>query len=199
MKLLGLMTAATVKTMTMAVCTALVLALSTGAIRAQDSTFQTAKDETVQLFMRHAIAPGTGDPANFEIGDCSTQRNLSDEGRAQARAIGERIRSAGIKIDVVLTSQWCRCRETADLLGVAPVKDAPFLNSFFRNRSASESQTEAARERIRELSASGQKALMVTHQVNITALTDVFPASGEIVLVTAAEDGSIETLGSIEP
>ncbi len=66
--------------------------------------------------MRHAIAPGTGDPSGFDIGDCSTQRNLDDRGRKQARKVGQAFRAAGIAVDRVLTSQWCRCRETARLL-----------------------------------------------------------------------------------
>ncbi|MEN3791546.1 histidine phosphatase family protein [Fulvimarina sp. MAC3] len=185
--------------MTMAATFAFAAAMLAPAAFAQEADLEAAKEDGVQLLMRHAIAPGTGDPADFEIGDCSTQRNLSDEGRSQARAIGQRIRDVGIEVDVVLTSQWCRCRETAELLGVAPVEDAPFLNSFFQNRAASEAQTEAARERIRQLVETGRKAVLVTHQVNITALTDIFPASGEIILVATEEDGSIETRGSIEP
>ncbi|MER0237854.1 histidine phosphatase family protein [Fulvimarina sp. MAC8] len=182
-----------------AAASVIALTLSSQASSAQDAGLESAKADGIQLLMRHAIAPGTGDPSDFEIGDCSTQRNLSDEGRKQARAIGERIRQAGIEIDVVLTSQWCRCRETAELLGVAPVEDAPFLNSFFGDRSISDTQTEAARKRIQELAEEGRKAMLVTHQVNITALTDIFPASGEIILVAAGADGSIETRGSIEP
>ena len=69
------------------------------------------------ILMRHALAPGTGDPADFALDDCSTQRNLSDEGRAQARMIGEAFASRGIRIDEVLTSQWCRCRETGGASG----------------------------------------------------------------------------------
>ena len=81
--------------------------------------------------MRHALAPGTGDPANLTIGDCSTQRNLDDRGRDQARAIGSALRERGIVFDVVLSSQWCRTLETAKLLGLGTVVDAPALNSFF--------------------------------------------------------------------
>lgn len=144
--------------------------------------------------MRHALAPGTGDPANFDIEDCSTQRNLDDRGRAQARAIGRMLRDEGILFDQVLTSQWCRCRETAELLDVGPVADAPALNSFFRDRAREADQTAAAQGLLRD--APGP-AMFVTHQVNITALTGVFPASGEIIVVRATDDG-IEVLGQIE-
>ncbi|MDY8110431.1 histidine phosphatase family protein [Fulvimarina sp. 2208YS6-2-32] len=175
---------------------ALALLCAPGAA-AEAEPLADAQREGVHLVMRHAIAPGTGDPASFRIGDCATQRVLSDEGREQARAIGERLRKAGVRIDVVLTSQWCRCRETAELMDVGPVEDAPFLNSFFRNRDKADAQRQAAVARLRELTAQGRKALFVTHQVNVTGLTGVYPSSGEIVLVAIGEDGGIETHGSI--
>lgn len=143
--------------------------------------------------MRHALAPGTGDPAAFEIGDCSTQRNLDDRGRAQARAIGAAFRERGIAFDRVLTSQWCRCRETADLLDLGEVSDAPALNSFFQDRSTRAKQTEEARALIAE--ASGPM-MLVTHQVNISALTGQFTRSGE-VLVIRLDGDDVEILGSI--
>ena len=143
--------------------------------------------------MRHALAPGTGDPAGFELGDCATQRTLDDLGRAQARAIGAAFRDRGIRFDQVLTSQWCRCRETADLLGLGPVSEAPPLNSFFQDRSTSAAQTEQARALI--AGASGP-LMLVTHQVNISALTGRFTRSGE-VLVIRAQDDDVEVLGNI--
>ena len=84
--------------------------------------------------MRHALAPGTGDPAGFELGDCSTQRILNDAGRQQARSIGEAFRARGIVFDHVFTGQWCRTRETAELLGLGPVTEVKALNSFFWRR-----------------------------------------------------------------
>ena len=144
--------------------------------------------------MRHALAPGTGDPGDFYVTDCATQRNLDDRGRAQARAIGEALRARGISFDRVLTSQWCRCRETADLLALGPVSEEPALNSFFADRSTRAAQTDAAREIIAGLDS---RAMLVTHQVNITALTGNFPRSGEVLIVRAAGDGTIETLGRI--
>ena len=80
------------------------------------------------LMIRHALAPGTGDPANFQIGDCSTQRNLDDRGRDQARAIGDWLRSKGITSARIYSSQWCRCLETAKLLKLGPVAELPALN-----------------------------------------------------------------------
>ena len=89
--------------------------------------------------MRHALAPGTGDPADFRLDDCTTQRNLDARGREQARAIGAAFRDRGITFDVVLTSQWCRTRETAELLGLGEVVEAPALNSFFQRLRAARS------------------------------------------------------------
>jgi len=118
--------------------------------------------------MRHALAPGNGDPASLTIGDCRTQRNLDDRGRAQAATIGAAMRAQGIAFDVVLTSQWCRTLETAEHLDVGPIIEAPPLNSFFGNFSRRDQQTADTRALIR---ATKGRKMLVTHQVNISALT----------------------------
>lgn len=146
--------------------------------------------------LRHAIAPGTGDPANFEIDDCATQRNLSDQGRGQARRIGARFREHGVSVASVFSSQWCRCRETARLLGLGPVTDQPILNSFFRNYERREPQTRMLREWIARQDLS-LPLILVTHQVNITALTDVYPQSGELVILRRDRAGGLFVLGTI--
>jgi phosphohistidine phosphatase SixA len=147
--------------------------------------------------LRHAIAPGTGDPPNFNVDDCATQRNLSDEGRAQARRIGARFRANGIENAQVFSSQWCRCRETAELLELGPVSYLPALNSFYQRWERREPQTEALREWLMHRDLTGAHVL-VTHQVNISALTGVSPTSGELVIVRASESGEITVLGTIE-
>ena len=81
--------------------------------------------------LRHAIAPGTGDPPQFELGQCATQRNLSEEGRAQAVKIGDRFREQGITSAQVFSSQWCRCLETAKLLGLGPVEELAGIKLLF--------------------------------------------------------------------
>jgi hypothetical protein len=146
--------------------------------------------------VRHATAPGTGDPANFRLGDCSTQRNLSEAGRSEARALGERLRDAGIPEAQVYASQWCRCLETARLLDLGEVEPLPILNSFFGDRSRGPGQTEALRRRIAEAD-DGPPRIFVTHQVNITALAGVVPRSGEIVVVPVAEPGRV--VGRLPP
>ncbi|RIA47744.1 histidine phosphatase family protein [Dichotomicrobium thermohalophilum] len=148
--------------------------------------------------MRHALAPGTGDPANFTLGDCATQRNLSEAGRRQARRTGDFLRSVGVSEARVFSSQWCRCMDTAELLELGAVEPLPALNSFFRDRAGGPEQTRQLREKIGELDLS-QPVLMVTHQVNITGLTDVFPSSGEIVVLRREADGDLAVLGTVDP
>ena len=169
------------------------------AAHAQDQSeaWQAARAPGAHLLMRHALAPGVGDPADFSLADCGVQRNLNAAGRRQARRIGERLRAAGIEPDRVLTSQWCRCRDTAVLLGLGEVEDHPALNSFFRDASTRRAQTAGALDLLRRLDAAGEKAILVTHQVNITALTGVFPASGEI-LVARLEGGRLRALARIK-
>jgi phosphohistidine phosphatase SixA len=143
--------------------------------------------------MRHALAPGTGDPANLTVGDCSTQRNLSQQGRDQATRIGQAFRDRGHAFDVVLTSQWCRCRDTAYLLNVGPVQEVPAFNSFFQDFSSRDSQTAEA---LTVLADRTDRPFIVTHQVNIRALSGQTTRSGEVLVVRHAGD-SLEVLGSI--
>ncbi|MCP3056137.1 histidine phosphatase family protein [Aurantimonas marianensis] len=175
----------------------LTLVLATATTGQAQESWSAARSAGTHILMRHAIAPGTGDPADFALGDCVTQRNLSDAGRAQARRIGERLRQNGVPIDTVLSSQWCRSRETAELLGFGAVKAALELNSFFANRDDGAAQTAALKARLVELDAAGRKAALVSHQVNITALTDIYPASGEIVVVSVGANGDVTVAGRI--
>ena len=142
------------------------------------------------LIMRHALAPGGGDPADFTLGDCSTQRNLDDRGRAQARATGARIRSLGIGVDRVLSSQWCRCLETAELLDLGPVEEAPAINSFFSDRAQGPRQTSAIRDQLLAMPPD-QTVMLVTHWVNVIALIDRQPGSGEVFAFSIPDDGAI--------
>jgi len=147
--------------------------------------------------LRHALAPGTGDPAHFKIGDCTTQRNLSDRGRRQAVEIGKRFRSAGITGAQVYSSQWCRCLETAELLAFGKVHELPVLNSFFQNFAREEEQTRSLRQWLLEQALS-TPLVLVTHQVNITAFTGIFPRSGELVIVKREQNGEFSVAGTIE-
>lgn len=139
--------------------------------------------------LRHAqTVPGIGDPPGFRLDDCATQRNLSDEGRAQARALGEAFRARKVPVDKVLTSAWCRSRDTAVLLELGPVALEPALNSFFGGQGEERAQTAALRRIVSGWKGPGNLVL-VTHQVNMTALTGVFPSQGETFVLVPAPDG----------
>ena len=149
------------------------------------------------VLMRHASAPGIGDPDYFDVADCSTQRNLSDAGREQAEAIGNLFRMHGIEKARVLSSQWCRCLETATLLKLGSVEILPHLNSFFQQYERRDSQTQNLRQWIAKQNLE-QTVVLVTHQVNITSLTDVYPSAAELVIVNRSKSGKISVLGSIK-
>lgn len=161
------------------------------AVLAGEDVWPALREGRAAALLRHALAPGGGDPPGFRLDDCATQRNLSGEGRAQARALGALFRANGIAAATVLSSAWCRCRETAALMALGPVGHAPALDSVFADRAAGPARTAA----LRALLAAwrGGPLVLVTHQVNITALTGIFPASGEGVAVRTG--GEAEVLG----
>lgn len=150
------------------------------------------------VMLRHALAPGTGDPAGFRLGDCSTQRNLSAEGRRQAIAIGAQWRRERMPIDRVLTSRWCRARDTARLLAIGAVTAFPALDSSFTVSDATAARRAAE---VRALIARhrGERGVLVLvgHQVNITDVTGVVPASGQAVVVKARADGTVRVVGTL--
>jgi phosphohistidine phosphatase SixA len=176
---------------------ALALCLAVIAAPLQADPMAAAATPGAVLLMRHATAPGTGDPANLRLGDCTTQRNLSDAGRTEARAIGARLRAAQIRVDRVLHSEWCRTAETARLLDLGPVTPFPAANSFFSDRSAAARQTAELMDYLGDL-PSDERVLIVTHQVNITALTGIVPRSGEIVIARRTGD-ALEVLDRLPP
>jgi phosphohistidine phosphatase SixA len=152
------------------------------------------------LLLRHAYAPGTGDPEEFRLDDCATQRNLSDAGREQARSIGAWLRSRGIERARVYSSEWCRCLETAELLGLGPVMPLPALNSFFERREDRGPNLAALEAFLEDQPPNGEPIVLVTHQVTVTALSGVYPASGEAVLMRLSDEdrGKLEPLGRMD-
>lgn len=148
--------------------------------------------------MRHATAPGLGDPAGFTLGDCSTQRNLDDRGREEARLSGERLRAVGITRARLYSSRWCRAQDTAEEMGFGPVAPLPALDSFFEARDRRATQTRALREAVNALPR-GAPLILITHQVNITALTGIFPRSGEALLLPWPLPERPEVLARIAP
>lgn len=153
---------------------------------ADEAAWAALKKPGAIVLFRHALAPGGGDPLGFKAGDCSTQRNLSEEGKLQAMRIGQALRERGVRVQAVWHSEWCRTRDTAQIafpdLREPALKPEPAFNSFFDNRSAEPAQTAAARTLLLAWRGSGA-LVVVTHQVNITQLTEVFPQSGEGVVL----------------
>jgi broad specificity phosphatase PhoE len=144
------------------------------------------------VLMRHfQTVPGTGDPAGFKLGDCSTQRNLSDAGRADARRFGEELRKEDIAIDRVLTSPWCRCIDTAKLaLPEKQAEEDASLSSFVEVRGADERKRALEKMRATISSWSGPgNLLMVSHQVTIVALAGESLAQGGILVVKPKPGG----------
>ena len=163
---------------------------------AADMRFARLSQPGIVAMVRHAHAPGTGDSTRFLLDDCTTQRNLDVRGREQARAIGAAIRAAGVTVDRVLTSQWCRCRDTARLLDLGPVEELPALNSFFRNPARADRQTAELRQFLFGL-PSGETVILVTHYVNIRALTGRGAASGEVFLLEIGRDRTVSVADEI--
>ena len=183
----------------------LVLCFAAGIARTShaadnDALWEALKSGAAFAIMRHALAPGTGDPDELDLNDCTTQRNLSDEGRKQAASVGAGFVRKGIIKARVYSSEWCRCRETAELLGIGTVEILRPLNSFFRFPERREGQigdlTKWLAEAFAETKGSGPLVL-VTHQVTITALTGVYPRSGEIVVARRETNGVLTVLGSL--
>ena len=146
------------------------------------------------IFIRHAYAPGNGDPAGFNLNDCSTQRNLSDDGRKQAQRIGEFFNKNKIEIDKVLSSEWCRCKETAKI-AFKNYSTNSFLNSFYSLKYAKnkDKQIKALNDYIINLK-SNKNLILVTHYVLISEVLGYGPSSGEIVV----SDKNFNIIGSIE-
>ena len=146
------------------------------------------------IFIRHAYAPGSGDPDNFNLNDCSTQRNLSKEGQRQAEYIGEFFKNNKVKIDKVLSSEWCRCKETAKI-AFKDYTTKSFLNSFYSSKFAKnkDKQVKALKEYIQKFK-SDKNLVLVTHYVLIAEILNYGPSSGEIVV----SNKNLNIIGSLE-
>ena len=142
-----------------------------------------ASPEGKVIMIRHALAPGTGDPADFILDDCSTQRNLDDRGRAQATRLGQLFRDAGIVFRSVHSSQWCRCLETADLMNMGEVQPLAGLNSFYQGIVDREKTLAMLRQFLASQPADAGPLVLVTHFVTISAVTGFGVGSGEAVVI----------------
>lgn len=164
-----------------------------------EAIWRQLQDGGYVLLMRHAqTVPGTGDPPEFSLDDCATQRNLSEAGRAQAKRTGEAFREHGIQLAEVRSSAWCRCVDTARL-AFGRVTVWPALNSFFGARGNESRQTAEVLQTVAKVKPP-ENWMLVTHQVNITALTGDWPDSGEIIVTkpSATPGGKLEVIGKIK-
>lgn len=144
------------------------------------------------LILRHALAPGTGDPDGFQIDECSTQRNLNDEGRLQAKKIGDFLKNNGVSFEYVLSSQWCRCLETASLIDMGEVQELQALNSSWTSSQYTKDRRTAELKSFFNQHGKKTNMLLVTHYINILELTGKTTGSGEgLVLRTINDDISV--------
>jgi phosphohistidine phosphatase SixA len=148
------------------------------------------------LLLRHTLAPGVGDPENFKLNDCSTQRNLSQVGRDDAKSVGEWLKRRDIKITRVESSRWCRAKETAQLLGIGRVRLNSNLDSLFESADPAKAiQTVRVKKQIVDWRNKSGLLVLVGHFVNIGAVAGVGVGSGEGVLVKADSKGKITVVG----
>ena len=161
----------------------IILSLIFTSSNTQQTNWEPAREGNKIIFIRHSLAPGNGDPAGFDINDCKTQRNLSKKGIDQSKLIGKLFKKNKIKIDQVLTSQWCRCIDTAKF-AFGDFEKFSALNSTFqppydRNEI---NQLKKLKRFIKEWDGRGKNLVLVTHYSIITAITNAIPGSGEIVI-----------------
>lgn len=180
-----------------ALAASLATALPAAAQSAPADPWPALRKENAIVLFRHAEAPGVGDPDGFRLGDCATQRNLSEAGREQARRSGESLRQQRIPVGAVWASQWCRTRDTAALMDLGPVRQEPAFNSFFGERGDQAAQTAAAHRKLLDWRGPGA-LVVVTHQVNITALTGLGVASAEGIVLQRRGD-TLAVTGRIAP
>ena len=134
------------------------------------------------VFMRHALAPGNGDPNHFDLESCATQRNLDEEGRQQAKRIGEKLRDRQVRFAAIYSSEWCLCRETAKLLNMGEVTPLRALNSFYEHHFSRDELLPALEEMLFEVESGDAPILMVTHFVTISAVMGRAVSSGDLVV-----------------
>lgn len=175
-----------------------VLSLAAAVAHADGQLWEKLRAGGYVVLMRHAqTTPGVGDPEAFHIDDCATQRNLSEEGREQARRIGEALRRRGVRIGAVETSRWCRAVETARLaFGRSTVW--PELDSTFHDRTRKDAQTEAVRKRVAAFRGP-DNLFLVGHGSNILALTGEHPGMGGMVVVAPGGQNGFRIVGRLEP
>lgn len=181
----------------LALSLALPLAVTSEA-RADETLWGLLKAGGQVVLMRHAITtPGVGDPDGMVLADCKTQRNLSDEGRAHARQIGQVFRSRGVPVAQVLSSPWCRCMETARLAFGAEPEISTALSNLF-GRADPQGQQVARFKTLASRRPTSGNVVMVSHGSTILALTGISPAPAEMVVITPQGGGKFAVAGRLE-
>ncbi len=174
----------------------IIFLILTNGIKADTETqiIKNLKNGGNLIFIRHAYAPGGGDPDNFDLNDCSTQRNLSEKGKEQAKKIGKFFHENQIPIDKVISSEWCRCKETAEI-AFKRFETKDFLNSFF-SKKFSKNRTKQIEDLNKYIDRwdSSKNLVLVTHYVLISEVLNYAPSSGEIVI----SDTKFKKIGNIE-
>ena len=163
-------------------------------VQANEINWKPAQEGNKIILIRHALAPGGGDPEGFKLKDCSTQRNLNQVGIDQSKRIGKLFKKNKVPIDQVLSSQWCRCLDTAKY-AFKNYKEFSALNSTFRspNKKNAKKQIKELKNFVENWNGNGGNLILVTHYIIITAVTDAVPRSGEIIIT----DKNFKVLSSI--
>ncbi len=163
-------------------------------LNASDQTWDLAQEGDKIILIRHSLAPGGGDPSGFRIDDCKTQRNLSKKGINQSKKIGKLFKKNKVPIDQVLSSQWCRCKDTAKY-AFSNYKEFTALNSTFQspyNKNEGR-QLKELYSYVKKWKGNGKNLVLITHYSIITAVTNAVPSSGEIIVA----DKNFKVLGTI--
>jgi phosphohistidine phosphatase SixA len=164
-------------------------------VLSSESIWDEARKGNKVILIRHSFAPGGGDPAGFKIEDCKTQRNLNKAGIDQSKKIGKIFRDNKIPIDIILSSEWCRCKDTAfhafGRFKKFSALNSTFSNPYIKNESR---QIKEIKKYLKIWDGKGKNLILVTHYSIITAITDAVPSSGEIVIA----DKNLNVLNTIE-
>ena len=148
------------------------------------------------ILLRHAEAPGRGEPANFDLNDCSTQRGLSDKGREEAVRLGHTLKAMGVNVTKVVASRWCRAKQSAELLGLGPVEESRAFDNIDLNKDRSQFLLENERKLVASWQGPGV-LVVVTHSSNLKALTKVAPESDSIMVAEPRGDADVASVAQI--
>ena len=169
--------------------------LFSSQINASEQAWKIAQEGDKIILIRHSLAPGGGDPAGFKIDDCKTQRNLNKKGINQSKKIGKLFKKNKVLVDQVLSSQWCRCKDTAKY-AFGEYKEFTALNSTFQSPFDKNEgkQLKELYNYVKKWNGNGKNLVLITHYSIITAVTNAVPSSGEIVIA----DKNFKVVGTIQ-